>query len=191
MININDPKIFQQIKMGDEAAFNLLFEGYYASLCFFATRYLKDMDLSRSLVQQVYVDLWIKRESIELNKSVKSYLYNFVRNRCIDYLRKVKISTEFSEAVHDLNQLPFRDLVEEAELNDRINKSINNLPEKCREIFSLCRFEGLKYSEIAHKLGISVKTVEMQMSIALKKIRKELSDSQMINLLVLIYSKNK
>lgn len=177
--------------MGDESAFNLLFEGYYVGLCFFASRYLKDLDLSRSLVQQVYVDIWIKRESIEINKSVKSYLYSFVRNRCIDYLRKVKTSTEFSEAIHDLNQLPFRDLVEEAELNDRINKSINNLPEKCREIFILCRFEGMKYSEIAQKLAVSVKTVEMQISVALKKIRKDLSDSQIINLLVFIYSKKK
>jgi RNA polymerase sigma-70 factor, ECF subfamily len=191
MININDPNIFRQIKMGEEAAFNLLFEGYYVGLCFFASRYLKDMDLSRSLVQQVYVDIWIKRESIGINKSVKSYLYSIVRNRCIDYLRKIKTSIEFSEAVHDLNQLPFHDLVEEAELNDRINKSINNLPEKCREIFILCRFEGLKYSEIAQKLTISVKTVEMQISIALKKIRKDLSDNQMINLLVFIYSKKK
>jgi RNA polymerase sigma-70 factor (ECF subfamily) len=80
-------------------------------------------------------------------------------------------------------------LVEEAELNDRINASINQLPEKCREIFLLCRFEGLKYAEIAKKLNISVKTVEMQMGIALKKLRENLSDYQMINLLVFVSSK--
>jgi RNA polymerase sigma-70 factor (ECF subfamily) len=73
--------------------------------------------------------------------------------------------------------------MEEAELADRINRAIQNLPEKCREVFLLCRFEGLKYAEIADRLNISVKTVEMQISIALKKLRKDLSDYQMIQLL--------
>jgi RNA polymerase sigma-70 factor (ECF subfamily) len=120
---------------------------------------------------------------------VKSYLYQSVKNRCIDYLRKEKSTSEISEIVENINQTPFRDLVEEAELNDRINASINQLPEKCREIFLLCRFEGLKYAEIAKKLNISVKTVEMQMGIALKKLRENLSDYQMINLLVFVSSK--
>jgi RNA polymerase sigma-70 factor (ECF subfamily) len=74
-------------------------------------------------------------------------------------------------------------------LNHRINASINELPEKCREIFLLCRFEGMKYAEIARKLDISVKTVEMQMGIALKKMRSSLSDYQMVNLMVFVHSK--
>lgn len=94
-----------------------------------------------------------------------------------------------SAPAFELNQIPFRDLVEEAELNERINASINKLPEKCREIFLLCRFEGLKYAEIAQKMNISVKTVEMQMGIALKRLRESLSDYQMINLLVFVFSK--
>ena len=189
MAKVMDPIIFQQIKKGDEAAFSRLFDAYYSALCLFANKYLQDMDLARSLVQQVFIDLWTKRERITVSTSVKSYLYTTVKNRCIDVLRKTKATTEISESVENLNQTPFRDLVEEAELNDRINASINQLPEKCREIFLLCRFEGMKYSEIAEKLGISVKTVEMQMGIALKKLRDSLSDYQMINLLVFIYSK--
>jgi RNA polymerase sigma-70 factor (ECF subfamily) len=131
----------------------------------------------------------VKREKTDVTSSVKSYLYQSVKNRCIDYLRKEKSTSEISEIVENINQTPFRDLVEEAELNDRINASINQLPEKCREIFLLCRFEGLKYAEIAKKLNISVKTVEMQMGIALKKLRENLSDYQMINLLVFVSSK--
>ena len=176
MAEITDPEIFQHIRKGDEAAFSRLFDGYYASLCFFAAKYLGDMDLSRSLVQQVFFDLWVKREKIDVKLSVKSYLYRSVKNRCIDYLRKNKSNSEISDSVEKLSQTPFRDLAEEAELNDRINKSINQLPEKCREVFLLCRFEGLKYAEIAQKLNISVKTVEMQMGIALKKLRESLSD---------------
>lgn len=189
MSDITDPKIFLQIKKGDEAAFSRLFDGYYTALCFFAAKYLGDLDLSRSLVQQVFVDLWVKREKTDVTSSVKSYLYRSVKNRCFDHLRKEKNTSEISESVENLNQMPFRDLLEEAELNDRINSSINKLPEKCREIFLLCRFEGLKYAEIAQKMNISVKTVEMQMGIALKRLRENLSDYQMINLLVFIYSK--
>jgi RNA polymerase sigma-70 factor, ECF subfamily len=191
MTVITDPNIFQHIRKGDEAAFSRLFDGYYAALCFFAAKYLGDMDLSRSLVQQVFVDLWVKREKTDIAISVKSYLYRSVKNRCIDHLRKERNTSEISKSVENFSQMPFRDLVEEAELNDRINASINKLPEKCREVFLLCRFEGLKYAEIAQKLNISVKTVEMQMGIALKKLRESLSDYQMINLLVFVHSKKK
>ena len=186
--NLNQ-HIFRRLRNGDEKALTELFDLYYSALCMFANKYLRDMDLSRSLVQQVFIDLWMKREKISISTSVKSYLYTTVKNRCIDALRKTKATTEISESVENLNQTPFRNLMEEAELNDRINASINQLPDKCREIFLLCRFEGLKYAEIAEKLGISVKTVEMQMGIALKKLRDSLSDYQMINLLVFIYLK--
>ena len=189
MNGITDPDIFRRIREGDEAAFSTLFDAYYTPLCFFANQYMKDMDRSRSLVQQVFVDFWIKREKTAPVRSVKSYLYQSVKNRCIDWLRKAKKSEEISERIENQSQMPFRDLVAEAEINGHINASINQLPEKCREIFLLCRFEGLKYGEIAEKLGISVKTVEMQMGIALKKLRDSLSDYQMINLLVYLFSK--
>ena len=185
----SDSNLFDKIRRGDEAAFSRLFDDYYTALCFFANKYLSDMDGARSLVQQVFIDLWMKREKIFVNYSVKSYLYKTVKNRCIDVLRKEINSSEISESIENMNHTPFRDLVEEAELNERINASVNQLPEKCREIFMLCRFEGLQYSEIAERLGISVKTVEMQMGIALKKLRKCLSDYQMINLLVFILAK--
>jgi RNA polymerase sigma-70 factor (ECF subfamily) len=186
--NLNQ-HIFKRLQNGDEKAFSELFDKYYSALCMFANKYLQDMDLSRSLVQQVFIDLWMKRQKIAISTSVKSYLYTTVKNRCIDVLRKSKATTEISESVENLRQTPFHDLIEEAELNDRINASINQLPEKCSEVFLLCRFEGLKYSEIAEKLGVSVKTVEMQMGIALKKLRDSLSDYQTINLLIFIYSK--
>jgi len=189
MADISDSYIFRQIKAGDEVAFSRLFDEYYVSLCYFANKFIRDIDASRSVVQQVYVDLWEKREKIDIFWSVKSYMYNSVRNRSIDYLRKNKNSVSLTDPENDTRQIPFRDLVEESELNELINSSINKLPEKCRAIFLLCRFEGLKYSEIAQKLNISVKTVEMQIGIALKKLRESLSDNQMIILMALIYSK--
>lgn len=186
MIESTDKQIFDEIKQGNEIAFNRLFDQYYTSLCFFANKYLEDIDQSRSVVQGFFVDLWVNREKIKITQSVKSYLYNSVKNRSIDHLRKEKKNTHTTELTDDIAQSPFKDLVEEAELNDRINQSINELPERCREIFMLCRFEGLKYAQIAEQLDISIKTVEMQMGIALKKLRQKLSDIQMISLLSFI-----
>lgn len=189
MTGFPDSHIFEKIKNGDDLAFNQLFDAYYSSLCFFANKYVSDLDLARSLVQQVFVDLWTKRQKLNIHFSPKSYLFQSVKNRAIDYLRKERQSIPISEIHENSQSQAFHDLVEEAELNARINASINQLPEKCREIFILCRFEGLKYSEIAEKLDISIKTVEMQMGIALKKIRNNLTDYQIINLLVFVYAK--
>ncbi|MFV0268632.1 MAG: RNA polymerase sigma-70 factor [Draconibacterium sp.] len=181
--------IFQEIKKGNTEAFSQLFDEFYPPLCFFANKYLSDMDLSHSLVQEVFVDLWAKRRKLKIHTSPKSYLYQSVKNRSIDYLRKEKKTVPVSESVETVESVPFHDLVEEAETVDRINLAIRHLPEKCREVFILCRFEGLKYSEIAKKLEISVKTVEMQMGIALKKLRESLSDYQIVNLIIFIHSK--
>ncbi len=189
MADSMDSNNFQKIKEGDQSAFNKLFDHHYSSLCFFANTYLNDIDQSRSLVQQVFVELWTKREKITINTSIKSYLFQSVKNRSIDFHRKEKNNIQISESIENSIHSPFQDLIEEAELNTRINNSINQLPDKCRKIFILCRFEGLKYAQIAEKLDISVKTVEMQMGIALKKLRKSLSDYQMINLMIFIFSK--
>ena len=183
--------IFLYIKKGDVISFNRLFDTFYTSLCLFAVKYLGDLDVSRSLVQQLFVDLWVKREKMDTVWSVKSFLYTSVRNRCIDHLRRQKKTIELTSAVEEMSQIPFRDLIEEAELDDLINKSVNHLPEKCREIFILCKYEGLTYSDVAQRLNLSVKTVEMQMGIALKKLRKGLKGYQFIGLVIFIFSKKK
>jgi RNA polymerase sigma-70 factor (ECF subfamily) len=176
MTSISDPSIFQRIKNGDENAFSSLFNTYYAPLCQFAVSYLKDTDQARSLVQQLFVDIWQKRDRIKVEISVKSYLYHSVKNRCIDILRRSSRSEELSAITAGEASVPFRDLIEEAELTERISRAIDRLPPRCREIFILCRSMNLKYSEIARQLDISVKTVEMQMGIALKRLRRELSE---------------
>ncbi len=174
--------LFAEIRKGNEEAFNKAFDLYYSRLCFFADKILHDFDLSRSLVQQVFVDLWIKRDRL-LVTSLQAYLYNSIRNAALDVLKHKKVESRYLSSLEQNESVVATDLMEEAELTDRINSAIQNLPEKCREIFLLCRFEGLKYAEIADRLNISVKTVEMQVGIALKRLRKELSDYQMIQLL--------
>lgn len=174
------------------STFEKLYDEYYPSLCLFANKYLGDLDLSRSLVQELFVDLWLKREKLTVRQeSVKSYLFKAVRNRSVDCLRETKKTVSLSAVPEHSMKAPFEDKLEEAELNARLNQSISELPEKCREIFLLCRFEGLKYGQIAEKLNISVKTVEMQMGIALKKMKDKLSDLQIIKLMVCIFCKKK
>lgn len=176
----------------DVHTFEQLYDRYYPSLCLFANKYLGDLDLSRSLVQELFVDLWLKREKLTVSHdSVKYYLFKAVGNRSINYLRELKKAVSLSAVPEYRLNSPFEDKLEEAELNARLNRAISELPEKCREVFLLCRFEGLKYGQVAEKLNISVKTVEMQMGIALKKIRDKLSDLQVIKLMMCIFSKKR
>ncbi len=183
-----DHILYEEIKGGNEDAFNKVFDIYYSRLCYFADTILHDFDLSRSISQQVFVDLWIKREKLKVI-SLQSYLYQSVRNSALDVLKHKKVESRYLSSLNKNDSEEMNDLIEDAELADRINKAIQKLPEKCREIFVMCRFEELKYAEIAAKLNISVKTVEMQISIALKKLRKELSDYQMVQLLSFILPK--
>lgn len=185
-----DPEIMHKIYLGDEKSFTEAFDRYYPVLCFYANKFLHDPDESRSLVQQVFVDLWLKRERIDISQSLKSYLFRTVRNYALDKIRHEAVEHKYLEKFHPDNITYDNNLIEEAELNARINSAINELPPKCREIFLLCRFEEMKYLEIAKKLNISVKTVEMQMGIALKKLRFKLTEDQNIQLLLFIVSKN-
>lgn len=168
-----DKILFDEIRNGNENVFNQTFDTYYSSLCFYTNKILNDFDLSRSVVQQVFVDLWIKREKLQID-SIKSYLFQSVRNAALDVLKHRKTEMKYLSTLQKIETVQYEDHLEEAELADRINKAIQTLPEKCRVIFIMCRFEELKYAEIAERLHISVKTVEMQISIALRKLRIEL-----------------
>lgn len=185
----HDSELLQKISQGNEESFTVVFDRYYPGLCYYADKFVHDMDESRSLVQQVFADLWMKRNKLVIQQSFKAYLFESVRNSALDYLKHKLVETKYlRDAPHESVSLD-RNLIEEAELNARINSAIESLPEKCREVFILCRFEELHYSEIAQRLGISKKTVEMQMGIALKKLRSKLTDNQNIQILLYLFSK--
>lgn len=184
-----DADIIAKIKQGDGQVFRELFDAYYAPLCYFANKYVGDMDMARSLVQEVFVKLWTNHDHLLIAHSVKSYLYHSVKNQTINFLKQEKGTIRSGKFDAGLQVEPFRDVVQESELQGIIQKTISQLPEKCREIFLLSRTDELKYTEIAHKLNISVKTVEMQMGIALKRLREKLSGYQSFNLLCLLFRK--
>ena len=158
----------------DHNSFEKLFRSFFPPLMVFAKKILVDEDDAREVVQQVFISVWEKRQEIDLSTSLKSYLFTSVHNRSLNMLRDRK---KFSPAqVPDVaGDWDVSSVIESMELEEKIMEVIGSLPGKCREIFELSRFEGLKYSGIAERLKISPKTVENQMSKALKILREKLS----------------
>ena len=167
-------------KLFDEKEIEILFRTYFAPLCQFSRKYTNDLDSAKEIVHDVFVTLWEKRNEINPDKQIKSYLFTSVYNRSLNYIRdnkKFDKNIEISELTKTIDESnSVEDMMDSAVLNARIQQALQKLPEKCREIFILSRFKELKYAEIAKKLIISVKTVEAQMTKALKILREELKD---------------
>lgn len=159
--------------------FEEIFRKYFEPLTFYAMKLLHDQDSAKEMVHTVFINLWERKDKIHLKQPIKSYLYTSVHNRCLNFLRdKSKFVSEDAGEINFLHELSesLTPDIELLETESRINNAINRLPEKCRQIFKLNRFEEKKYHEIANYLNISVKTVEGQMSRALRILREELKD---------------
>lgn len=149
-----------------------LFKEYFKPLCGFAVKYVADLDDAKNIVHEVFVSLWEKWGSFGPEVNYRAYLYTAVRNRCLNHLRDRK-NTVGIEAITQQAADPAHEL-ETKELQQEIDYAIQTLPEKCRMVFEMSRFEGLKYTEIADRMGIAVKTVEAQMTRALSLLRDQL-----------------
>ncbi len=152
-------------------------------------KYVGDIDASKEIVHNVFIKLWENRADFDWEKPAKSYLFTAVYNRSMNYLRDNKkyVSQDTVDNLqHKPDEYAFSDTMETAELESRIKSALQSLPEKCREVFELNRFEGKKYAEIAAYLNISVKTVESQMSKALKLLKEELKDYLYVFLLFVL-----
>ena len=163
----------------DEYTLESLFRDHYKGLCRFALGYVKQEEAAKEIVQNAFVSLWEKRETIDLSRQVKTYLTTTVRNRSLNYLRDHKKFSADLLSLENLSQdagYDQPDKLVETEIREKIASAVEELPEKCREIFVLNRFENLKYQQIADKLQISVKTVETQMSKALQHMRIRLAE---------------
>ncbi len=181
-----------RIKNGDEYSFELLFRKYYVRLCGFANKFLNDPEEAREIVQDVFLGLWEEREDIRPEDSLNSYLFRITQNKSINKLRRRRVESKYTGIlqlvyVENIELSPYDSLLVN-ELDNEIITAVGKLPVKCREIFDLSRMEGLRYSEIAKMLQISVKTVEAQMSKALKILRLELKDYLMMLVFFLLTS---
>jgi RNA polymerase sigma-70 factor (ECF subfamily) len=166
------------VNIQTEAGFELTYKTYFKGLYTYALSIVRDNDTAEELTQQVFYKLWEKRNSILISESVRAYLYRSVYHESMNYLKHQKVRNTHSEyAMHQesYENTTLRNL-EAKELENRLSSALNQLPEMCRTVFQLCRFEELKYREIAEKLNIPVKTVENQMGKALRLLRLNLAD---------------
>lgn len=176
---MTDSEIARRIRKGGRNEFETLFRSSYISLVKYAKTLLKDHDTSEEIVQDLFVRLWQERESFKIDSSLNGYLFRAVHNRCLHYIEHMKVVQKHAEeagfAQTDINEDP-AELLQYKDLQARIARILERLPERCGKIFCMSRFEGLKYSEIADKLSVSVKTVEASMGRALREFRKELTE---------------
>ncbi len=180
----DDKTLVKQLKEGKENAYRHLFDAHYVLMCNVAFGFLKDKFLAETIAGDVIYHLWEKREEIEIETSLRAYLIRSVRNRCINYLNQeyvlresVSNPTDELLATEGLTKTsqhhPFATLIEK-ELEEKITLAIQKLPAETRTVFEMSRFDGLKYIEIAEKLGISVNTVKYHMKNALSRLSEDL-----------------
>jgi RNA polymerase sigma-70 factor (ECF subfamily) len=141
-------------------------------------KYMQDESYSEEIVQEVFINIWERRDVLKINSSIKSYLFTAVRNRCFNYIKLQLPKEQKKVDVEDVS-IPISDNMEEEimtkELQTHIQKAIDSLPNKCKIVFNLSRHSGLTYKEIAEELDISIKTVENQIGHALKRLREQLN----------------
>jgi RNA polymerase sigma-70 factor, ECF subfamily len=165
--------------VGDVTAFEMLFRTYYQPLCHYAYSFLQDKEDAEEIVQSTFLMVWEKRDTLAIRTSVRPYLYAMVRNACLNVLKHQKIKQKHAveaQAMADRSHDSVNQIVTSHELEYKIKEALEELPEQCRIVFKLSRFEELKYAEIADQLTISIKTVENHMGKALKIMREQLKD---------------
>ena len=173
-----DRELLTLLRRGEISAFVDIYTTYYDALLNYADRLLNDVETARDVVQQVFYKIWENRDALSISLSVKAYLFKSVYHGCLNTLAHQKNIQKYEQ--EQLSDFYFSTVIQSPEAEEVLWKSdieeaMAVLPEKCREVFVLSKIEGLKNREIAEKLGISEKTVERHMSIALSKLREELN----------------
>ena len=176
-MEVNDTVMVQLLGERNEKVFEQVFKSNFKSLHAYAFTIVKDEIMAEEMVQNVFYKIWERTEQLSIQGPVRAYLYRAVYNESLNYLKHQKVKTAYQTQTSWL----MKDQADNAskrilhrELSEKLHQAMNTLPEQCRTIFQLSRFEDLKYREIAERLAISVKTVENQMGKALKLLRIKL-----------------
>jgi RNA polymerase sigma-70 factor, ECF subfamily len=178
-VNLPEQQQTEALIAGDITAYEMIFRTYYQPLCNYAYTFLQDKEEAEEIVQGTFLSVWEKRDTLAIHTAVKPYLYAMVRNACLNVIKHAKIKQkhaveEIALAAHGHDSVSHA--VATSELEMKIHEAMEKLPEQCRLVFKLSRFEELKYAEIADQLCISIKTVENHMGKALKIMREQLKD---------------
>ncbi len=176
---------FHLFKKGDEKAFAFFFNLYYNQIVGFCAEFIKDRDKAKSIAQEAFLKLWLNREKVQKVNGIKAFLYTSAKSDCLNLFRHKKVvhkhinsslrKREESLNIEVLNAINF-DVVMLAELEELIEGSVNELPDKCKQVFKMRRVDFKKNKEIAAELNISIKAVEANMTRALKHLKNKLSD---------------
>ena len=161
-----------------ELYFESIYKKYYSCLCAYAKTFVYDNDDAEEIVQGIILKLWEQKETTQNITSIKSYLYRAVKNTCINYIKHKKIQNQYKDASWiQLKEIEseFSDPYQKTELEEHIQEAISALPDRCKEVFEMSRFDGLKNKEISEKLDISIKAVEANITRALSSLRKKMS----------------
>ena len=195
-MELTEESLVQQLKNGVDGAYKYLYDRHYQILCHIAAQYVKDDFLAETIVGDVIFHLWEVRETIEITTSVRQYLMTSVRNRCLDYLKSQYHRREVPMESNGLQDFPVLQYIKdddyplgrllEQELEDEIMNAIKRLPDECRRVFNMSRFEQKKSEEIAHELKISVNTVKYHIKHALALLHEELGKYLTVAVMLLI-----
>lgn len=180
----NDKELLEAVRTGDEDAYAYLFRTYYPRLKNFAQKFLMDDEAAADIVQECYLRLWQRRETI-ITSSLQSFLYPMVRNSCLNELKHRMVVSGFEQhvmrqnsSIEALSSLDFMGRADSPmlfeELRQQIDEVLEQLPPRTHEVFIMSRFEGKKNAEIAEELGISTKVVEKHISKALRQFKKKI-----------------
>lgn len=169
--------IIDGLRSGRESAYRQLFDQYYPRLVVFANKYLNDLENARDIVQEFYLYLYESRHTITIQTSLKSYLYSSVKNRCLNQIKHELVKEKhrnISRAEANVSYPDPEQLMDAVELEARVYDIVSKLPEKCRQIYIMNRVDGKGNREIAEALDLSIRTVETQISKALKSLKNSL-----------------
>jgi len=180
----NSQLVFKKIKEGNIQAFETLFRTYYEPLCRYAYSLVEDMNTAEEIVQELFYTLWKERQNLQIFTSVNGYLYRSVKNKSLQFLEHKRVRENYQKIyIENTNfetSTPQEEL-EYKELEQQIEETLVHLPERRQKIFLMHRMERKKYNEIAQELQISVKTVEAEMSKALRELRDKYNSLQNAN----------
>lgn len=176
-LNLSDESLFEHVIADDILAYQELYDRYHSILYLYTIKKINNSEDSYDLVQDIFVNIWTKRQSLRIKESFKSYIFTAVRNKILDKISHEKVQEKYIQSLEKkLFQIQNTDyLIREKELNDLINKEIDTMPPRMKEIFHLSRKEYLNNDEIAIKLSISKSTVETQIKRALKILKIKLN----------------
>ena len=180
--------MLERLSKGDEKALTLIYKAFWQPLFISAYNVIKDKAVCEDIIQEIFLQLWLKRESLEINESLQAYLFAATRYQVFGYIKKV-VSKEalLQKRAHTLTVASSDDALLEKDLSIQVEKVVAELPEKCKLIYQLSREAHLSHKEIAEKLSISPKTVENQLTIALHRLRTYLKEAMAVVIFCILY----